>query len=125
MNDQQNQNEAACGGSALTAVLGALADQFECHALSRSIDDIEAAGRAMRDAKAEIKRMRERLIFARAAVAEARVHFLAGQKEGGWTLCALRLALDEIDGGLHDPVPNLEVRGGPSGPSQRNEVERT
>ena len=56
MNDQQNQNEAACGGSALTAVLGTLADQFECHALSRSIDDIEAAGRAMRDAKAEIER---------------------------------------------------------------------
>jgi hypothetical protein len=54
----------------------------------------------------EIERLRERLIYARAAVAQARIHFLAGEKEGGWTLCALRLALDEIDGGLHDPVPN-------------------
>lgn len=61
MNDQQTTNEAACGGSALTAELGALADQFECHALSRSIDDVEAAGRAMRAAKAEIERMRKEL----------------------------------------------------------------
>jgi hypothetical protein len=58
MSEQKDQNEAACGGSALTAELGALADQFECHALSRSIDDVEAAGRAMRSAKAEIERLR-------------------------------------------------------------------
>lgn len=42
-------------------VLGDLADQFECHALSRSIDDIESAGRAMRAAKAEIERLSEAL----------------------------------------------------------------
>lgn len=56
LDTQQNENEAACGGSALTAVLGDLADQFECHALSRSIDDVEAAGQAMRAARAEIER---------------------------------------------------------------------
>lgn len=61
MSEQQNQNEAAGGGSALTAQLGALADQFECHAASRSIDDVEAAGRAMREAKAEIERLRDAL----------------------------------------------------------------
>jgi hypothetical protein len=55
------QSRAAEGGANLTAVLGALADQFECHALSRSIDDIEAAGRAMRDAKAEVERLRASL----------------------------------------------------------------
>jgi len=58
MSEPQDQTEAACGGSALTAELGALADQFECHALSRSIDDVEAAGRAMRAAKAEVDRLR-------------------------------------------------------------------
>ena len=58
MSEPENQNEAADGGSDLTAELGALADQFECHALSRSIDDVEAAGRAMRSAKAEIERLR-------------------------------------------------------------------
>lgn len=61
LDTRQNENEAACGGSALTAELGALADQFECHALSRSIDDVEAAGRAMRAAKADIERMSETL----------------------------------------------------------------
>lgn len=58
MSEPKDQNEAACGGSALTAELGALADQFECHALSRSINDVEAAGRAMRAAVAEINRLR-------------------------------------------------------------------
>ena len=61
LNDQQHQNEAACGVSALIAQLGALADQFECHSLSRGIDDIEAAGRAMREAKDTIERMTETL----------------------------------------------------------------
>lgn len=61
MDNQQNQNEAADGRSALTAVLGALADQFECHAASRSIDEVESAGRAMRAAKADIERMSETL----------------------------------------------------------------
>ena len=61
MSEPQDQTEAACGGSALTAELGALADQFECHALSRSIDDIEAAGRAMRAAMTEIERLRDAL----------------------------------------------------------------
>ena len=55
MNDQQTTNEAADGGSDLTAELGALADQFECHAASRSINDVEAAGRAMRAAVVEIE----------------------------------------------------------------------
>jgi hypothetical protein len=76
LNDQQNQNEAACGGSALTAVLGDLADQFECHALSRSIDDIEAAGRAMRAAAAEISLLQkdaERYRWLRSREAECNV----------------------------------------------------
>lgn len=51
----------ASGVSALIAQLGALADQFECHSLSRGIDDIEAAGRAMREAKDTIERMTETL----------------------------------------------------------------
>lgn len=62
MSEQKDTNEAADGGSALTAELGALADQFECHALSRSIDDVEAAGRAMRAAKDTIERMRQTLL---------------------------------------------------------------
>ena len=44
--------------SALECILGDLADDFECHGLSRCIDDIEAAGRAMRSAKQTIERMR-------------------------------------------------------------------
>jgi hypothetical protein len=58
MSEPKDQNEAACGGSALTAELGSLADQFECHALSRGIAEVEAAGRAMRAALAEIERLR-------------------------------------------------------------------
>ena len=46
-----NDENPAGGLSALTDVLGLLADDFECHPLSRSIDDCEAAGRAMREAK--------------------------------------------------------------------------
>ena len=94
--------EAADGQSQLTAELGALADQFECHAASRSIDEVEAAGRAMRAAKAEIERLHEVLIRSRRTVDQARDHFLAGTEEDGWTLCALRLALDSIDEGLDE-----------------------
>ena len=65
-----SKNEAACGGLALTVVLGDLADKFECHALSRSIDDIEAAGRAMRAAKAEIEQMRSALDLCEMALTE-------------------------------------------------------
>ena len=44
--------------SALECILGGLADDFECHAMSRCIDDVESAGRAMRSAKQVIERMR-------------------------------------------------------------------
>ena len=55
-------DENPAGGlSELTDVLGLLASDFESHPLSRSIEDCEAAGRAMREAKAEIERLR--LIF--------------------------------------------------------------
>lgn len=71
MDEQQPKNEAADGRSALTAVLGDLADQFECHALSMGIDDIEAAGRAIRIAKAEIERLRNELNWIAEAVYSA------------------------------------------------------
>lgn len=107
MNDQQHQNEAACGGSALTAGLGDLSDQFECHALSRSIDDIEAAGRAMRSAKAEIERMQ-------AVVEAARCirHWHDSDNDGmvvsGEHVRALWQALHDLD-----EVPNAEVTSRP------------
>ena len=43
--------------SSLVGTLAVLSDDFECHAVSRSIDDVEAAGRAMRAAKKVIERM--------------------------------------------------------------------
>lgn len=51
---------------------------------------------------AEIERLRKVLIDSRRAVDQARDHFLAGTEEDGWTLCALRLALDSIDEGLDE-----------------------
>jgi len=50
---EQAMNETKLDGaaSALSDVLGLLAVDFECHPLFRSIDDCEAAGRAMREAK--------------------------------------------------------------------------
>lgn len=64
MNDP-NQAEAACVWSELASELGALADRFECHALSRSLDDMEAAGRVMRTARDEIEMLRAALKLAR------------------------------------------------------------
>ena len=54
----------------------------------------------LRDADDEIERLRKILIDSRRAVDQARDHFLAGTEEDGWTLCALRLALDRIDEGF-------------------------
>jgi hypothetical protein len=47
--------------TALTDKLGRLADQFECHAASRGIDQVEEAGSAMRAAKWEIDRLVNRV----------------------------------------------------------------
>lgn len=59
-----NNDETNDGGlSALTDVLCALASDLENHPLSRSIDDCEAAGRAMRDAAKAIERMAAYLYY--------------------------------------------------------------
>ena len=47
--------------------------------------------------RAEVERLRHHGAAARDAVALARGHFLAGSKEGGLALCAMRLAMDILD----------------------------
>lgn len=75
------------GLSALTEVLGLLADDFECHPLSRSIDDCEAAGRAMREAKSAI----ERLVAAIETTLDENGHLADGED---CTLIALKRAIE-------------------------------
>lgn len=49
-------------------------------------------------AVAECSILRLRLKMAREAALQARAHLLNGPKHSGWTLTALRLALDALDG---------------------------
>lgn len=79
MNDHEHQDEAAGGLSGLTELLWALADQFECHAASRGIDQVEEAGRAMRAAKREIEQLRD--------AANVALWWLTGGMDGDWRDC--------------------------------------
>ena len=59
MSEQQNQNEAACGGSALTAELG---NEIERHLRQLAPHQREReAARLLRASKAEIDRLRDGL----------------------------------------------------------------
>lgn len=61
MERDESKTEVSDGLYELTALLGDLADQFECHAASRGIDHVEEAGRAMRAAKNALERQRRAL----------------------------------------------------------------
>lgn len=57
METPQHQAKPEYSQPELINLLGQLANQFECHAASRGIYQVEEAGRAMRAAKHEIERM--------------------------------------------------------------------
>lgn len=98
----RHQNEATGGLSALTELLGDLADQFECHAASRGIGQVEEAGRAMRAAKHEIERLRD--------AANVALGWLTGGMDGDWRDCdPAKLLRDVLS-------PNAEASGARSVP---------
>jgi hypothetical protein len=91
-------------------MLGSLADQFECHAASRSIDDIEAAGRAMRAAKYTI----EQLMAAIETTLDENAHLADGEV---CTLLLLKIALRRVGKPWDGDLEATYAPGGPLNPA--------
>lgn len=87
---------------------------------STEYDDIDACKAAdeLEVLRAEVARLRHHVAAALDAVTLARGHFLAGSKEGGFSLCAMRLAMDILDEAVGE-VPNVvlstNLNGGTNG----------